>query len=199
MVTIHNLTKSYQDLHVLEGVNLTLKDGRIYCLMAPSGGGKTTLLRILMGLESADSGEIRGLEGRRLAAVFQEDRLCEAYTALDNVMMTAAPGVTRDMAREELRRLLPDESVERPVCTLSGGMKRRTAVCRAVLAFSHILIMDEPFTGLDGDTRQEVIRYIREKTVGKLVVLSTHQKEDAEALGGELIGLSSHEHLFDIG
>ncbi len=104
-------------------------------------------------------------------------------------MMTAAPHVTRDTARRELCRLLPEESVGRPVCTLSGGMKRRTAICRAILASGQILLMDEPFTGLDGDTRQEVIRYIKEKTEGKLVVLSTHQEEDVEALGGELIRL----------
>ena len=189
MVEIHDLTKSFQDLRVLEGINLTLEEGKTYCLMAPSGGGKTTLMRILMGLETADSGEIRGLEGKRLAVVFQEDRLCEAYTPLDNVMMTAAPHVTRDTARRELCRLLPEESVGRPVCTLSGGMKRRTAICRAILASGQILLVDEPFTGLDGDTRQEVIRYIKEKTEGKLVVLSTHQEEDVEALGGELIRL----------
>ncbi len=122
MVEIHDLTKSFQDLRVLEGINLTLEEGKTYCLMAPSGGGKTTLMRILMGLETADSGEIRGLEGKRLAVVFQEDRLCEAYTPLDNVMMTAAPHVTRDTARRELCRLLPEESVGRPVCTLSGPL-----------------------------------------------------------------------------
>jgi len=71
MVEIHDLTKSFHDLRVLEGINLTLEEGKTYCLMAPSGGGKTTLMRILMGLETADSGEIRGLEGKRLAVVFQ--------------------------------------------------------------------------------------------------------------------------------
>ena len=186
---ICNLRKSFGDLKVLKGISLILEEGKIYCLMGPSGSGKTTLFRILLGLEQADEGEIKGIQGKRFGAVFQEDRLCEAYSPLDNVMMTADRCMTRKEAQRELCRLLPKESVTRPVYTLSGGMKRRTAICRALLASWDILIMDEPFTGLDDGTRQEVIHYIHEKTAGKLVLLSTHQMEDVEALGAKLITL----------
>lgn len=179
---IRDLTKSFGDLQVLRGVNLCFQEGTTYCLMGPSGSGKTTLLRILLGLEKADGGTVEGAEGRRFGAVFQEDRLCEAYTPLENVMMTADSRLTKAEIREELCRLLPEESLSRPARTLSGGQKRRTAVCRAILAPCDILLMDEPFTGLDEDTRHEVIRYIREKTRGKMVILSTHQEEDVAAL-----------------
>ncbi len=132
---------------------------------------------------------MKGTEGKRFSAVFQENRLCEAYTPLENVLITAKRGVTAKEAKSELCRLLPEEAILRPVFTLSGGMKRRTAICRAVLACYDILLMDEPFTGLDEITKQEVICYIREKTEKKLVILSTHQEEDVEALGAKLIRL----------
>lgn len=188
-LAVRDLSKTFENLQVLQGVNLDFKDSGIYCLMGPSGTGKTTFLRILMGLEKADTGVIQGRDGKRFSAVFQEDRLCEAYTPLDNVMMAADRSVAREAAKRELCRILPEESISRPVYTLSGGMKRRTAVCRALLAPYDILVMDEPFAGLDGDTRGQVLRYVREKTEGKLVILSTHMEEDAAVLGAETVRL----------
>ena len=188
-LAVRDLSKTFENLQVLQGVNLDFKDSGIYCLMGPSGTGKTTFLRILMGLEKADTGVIQGWDGKRFSAVFQEDRLCEAYTPLDNVMMAADRSVAREAAKRELCRILPEESISRPVYTLSGGMKRRTAVCRALLAPYDILVMDEPFAGLDGDNRGQVLRYVREKTEGKLVILSTHMEEDAAVLGAETVRL----------
>ncbi len=188
-LVVRDLSKAFEDLQVLRGVDLTFGDSGIYCLMGSSGTGKTTFLRILMGLEKADCGVIEGVEGKRFSAVFQEDRLCEDRTPMENVMMVAERSVTREAAQRELCRILPEESIWRPVYTLSGGMKRRTAVCRALLASFDILLMDEPFTGLDEDTRTQVIRYVRERTQGKLVILSTHMEEDARELGAEVVRL----------
>ena len=84
----------------------------------------------------------------------------------------------------------PLDTLTRPVYTLSGGQKRRTAICRALLAPFDLLILDEPFTGLDEETRMDVIQYLKRKCVGKLVLLSTHQETDVEALGGIAIHLS---------
>ena len=186
-LTLHNISKSFDSLEVLCNNSLSLESGHIYCLMGPSGCGKTTLLRILMGLEQADHGSVEGLEQARVSAVFQEDRLCEAFTPVENVMMVTGKSLTEAQVRAELCRLLPKESLKRPVSTLSGGMKRRVAICRALLAPFDLLLMDEPFTGLDEDTRQNVILYIREKCDGKLVFLTTHQEPDVEALGGRLL------------
>ena len=186
---VNDLSKHYGTLSVLDHLSMELESGNIYCLMAPSGKGKTTFFRILMGLESADSGQITGLKNIRISAVFQEDRLCETFTPVDNVLLTADPTLTRNQVIAELQTLLPKDTLTRPVYTLSGGQKRRTAICRALLAPFDLLILDEPFTGLDEETRMEVIRYLKEKCVGKLVLLSTHQETDAEALGGIVIHL----------
>lgn len=125
----------------------------------------------------------------RFSAVFQEDRLCEAFTPIENVMMVTGRSIIQAQVRAELARLLPEESLSRYVATLSGGMKRRTAICRALLAPYDVLLMDEPFTGLDDDTRQTVISYILEKNAGRMALISTHQEEDVALLGAEQIRL----------
>ena len=160
-----------------------------------------------MGLEHADSGEIivqrktkeagqaadekvadwqenETLQNLCIGAVFQEDRLCEAFSAVENVLMTAASSMSRAEAERELRELLPQEALNRPVATLSGGQKRRVALCRALCAPSDLLILDEPFTGLDAGTRMEGIRYLQKKSAGKLTLLSTHQEDDIPTLNG---------------
>lgn len=188
LLIIRDLSKSFDGRPVLKQVSLELTAGQIYCLMGPSGSGKTTLLRILLGLEQADSGTISS--PFRFSAVFQENRLCESFSVLDNVMLAARTGLTRSQAARELTRLLPEESLLRPASTLSGGMKRRAAIARALFADADAVLMDEPFAGLDDATRQSVIAYIKEKTVGKLVVISTHQEEDLDLLNGTLITIS---------
>ena len=190
-ITIEHLYKSFGSLTVLEDVNLTLASGRAYCLMGASGSGKTTLLRILLGLEKADSGRIRIQPEQPLRAVFQEDRLCEAFTPLDNVMLAADRSLSRRQVYDELCRLLPEEAILRPASTLSGGMKRRVAIARALLAPSGGILMDEPFTGLDEDTKRLVMAYVKEKTAGKLLLAATHQEEDVAALGAERVRLVS--------
>lgn len=188
-LNINHLSKSYGDLEVLTDVNLTLRSGNIYCLMGPSGSGKTTFFRILLGLLKADSGHMEGPNGIKTAAVFQENRLCEEFTPIDNLTMVTAGSSkeTRKKAKEALLKLLPEESLSRPVSTLSGGMKRRVAIARALWITSDMIIMDEPFTGLDDDTKRTVIRRIMECSKNKLVIISTHQEEDAGLLNGILM------------
>ncbi len=188
---IKDLSKAFGNLEVLNQVSLTLPSGPIHCLMGPSGSGKTTFLRILLGLEQADSGTIEGLRGKRASAVFQEDRLCEAFSPVENVAMVLPGSVSRNRkgAYEELLSLLPEESLSRPVSTLSGGMKRRVAIVRALSAPSDMIVMDEPFTGLDEATKGSVIRYILNRSAGKLVIVSTHQEEDVGLLNGIMVRL----------
>ncbi|GLC79493.1 ATP-binding cassette domain-containing protein [Lacrimispora brassicae] len=188
---VNHLSKSFGTLNVFTQVNLSLHSGPIYCLMGSSGSGKTTFFRILLGLEQADSGSMAGMEGIRASAVFQENRLCESFTPVDNIVMVI-PGRSsrsRKQARDELLRLLPEEALSRPVSTLSGGMKRRVAIVRALSVPCDMILMDEPFTGLDENTKLTVIRYIKEKTRNKLVIISTHQEEDVSLLNGTLINL----------
>ena len=197
-IIIQNLSKSYEGRPVLSGLNMTFTSQSPCCLMSPSGSGKTTLFRILMGLETADSGSIhftddtgRTLPGRPgFSVVFQENRLCEAFTPLENVRMTAGRSLPPEQIRKEMALLLPEESLDRPVSTLSGGMKRRTALCRAILTPSSVLLMDEPFTGLDDAMRRQVIRYLLDRLAGRLLLLSTHSQEDVSLLGGKCLRLS---------
>ena len=188
---VNQLSKSFGTLNVFTQLNLSLHSGQVYCLMGSSGSGKTTFFRILLGLEEADSGSMEGLKGKRASAVFQENRLCESFTPVDNITMVI-PGRSsrsRKQAKEELLRLLPEEALSRPVSTLSGGMKRRVAIARALSIPCDMILMDEPFTGLDENTKRTVIQYIKEKTRGKLVIISTHQEEDVALLNGTLINL----------
>lgn len=189
---IEGLCKSYGTEVVLCGLDLSLETGKAYCLMAPSGSGKTTLFRILMGLEQADAGRIYcGDSGSmRIAAVFQEDRLLEGYTALENLRFVTGRRYANEELTMYLQRLLPEDALHKPVHEFSGGMKRRTAILRALLAPSDFLIMDEPFTGLDADTKQAAIDLIRELAAGKLLLFSTHNQEDAALLGAKIISLT---------
>ena len=98
-------------------------------------------------------------------------------------------GISGDEIRTAMCRLLPEECLNRPVSTLSGGMKRRTAILRALLTRSDLLLMDEPFTGLDEGTKDEVIKFLKEYRQDRFLLISTHQKEDVEKLGGILLTL----------
>lgn len=187
-ISVRGLSKAFGGLQVLDHMDAELRYGHTYCLMGASGSGKTTFLRILLGLEQADGGTVTdhtaGPKALPLVAVFQENRLCESFSALENIMLVTGKSLTRDEIYKEACRLLPEESVSRPVCSLSGGMKRRVAILRALLAPSRGILMDEPFTGLDEENRKLVIAYIREKSAGKLLVVATHQEEDVAALDG---------------
>lgn len=194
-ITVSNLSKSYDGRTVFSDVTLSFLSGEISCLMGPSGAGKTTLFRILLGLERPDGGAVSGTDGLRFSAVFQEDRLCEAFSPLENVLMVfpKAAKEVREAAKNDLCKLLPEESIYRPVATLSGGMKRRVAICRALAVPFDAVLMDEPFTGLDEATKKHVIAFVKEKTAGRLAVISTHQEEDVPLLGGRLIHFSADE------
>ena len=189
-LTLENLQKSYGSLPVLDHCSFSFSSGRIYCLMGPSGSGKTTLFRILMGLEPADGGSIRfEPSSPEFSAVFQEDRLCETFSPVENLRFVLGKSVSREDIRRELSLLLPEESLSRPVFTLSGGMKRRTAICRAMTAHSDLIIMDEPFTGLDEATKRQAVEYIKSRQHGRLLLISTHQEEDVKLLGGVRVDL----------
>ena len=172
---ICDLCKQFDGVAVLDHVSMELESGHIYCLTAPSGKGKTTLFRILMGLETADSGRLF-MERVPIGAVFQEDRLCETFSAVDNVLMTSPSSMSRAEVRRELMELLPEEVLDRPAATLSGGQKRRVAICRALCALSELLILDEPITGLDPSAIQDFYHLIKKlnKEDGITIIMVSH-------------------------
>lgn len=180
------ISKSYGELAVLSHFSLFVPPSGRCCLMSPSGSGKTTLFRILLGLETPDSGKIS--VPSRIGTVFQENRLIERLSPVENVRLVLPPSPKAECLGSisaALSEILPVSSLSRPVYTLSGGMKRRCAVARAVLFPSDALIMDEPFAGLDGETKRQVISFILKRQKNRPLLLSTHSREDAALLGAE--------------
>lgn len=180
-ITISQLTKSFGDNVVLDNFNTSIPLGQVTLLSAPSGRGKTTLLRILMGLETADSGHILGLDGLKLSVVFQEDRLCKNLSALSNIKLVS-PQLKNETIIEALNKIGLEGFAHCPVSELSGGMRRRVAILRALMADYDILILDEPFKGLDMETKELVMSDVKQRSEGKTVIIVTHDPSEATTL-----------------
>ena len=180
------LEKSFDGKRVLDGLTLHVAAGEAVCLMAPSGAGKTTLINILLGLLPADEGNVEGLKGVSIGAVFQEDRLIEDMDAADNILMTNRR-VSREDAERELRLMGLEGCAGQPVSSLSGGMRRRVCLLRALMSESGALILDEPFTGLDERTRTETIARVRALRAGRTTLLVTHDPEAARLMEARVI------------
>ena len=208
-VRIAHIDKSFGKLAVLRDFCMTMEKGQRYLLMAPSGAGKTTLLRILTGLDTADGGTITGMP-LHAGMAFQEDRLCEEYDAVCNIMLGMRRGGIKDkenggqdMKREQLADyvrkeasvILPEECLTKPVKELSGGMRRRVALLRAVLSASDLLILDEPFAGLDEENRVRSAAYLLEHLGGRTLVVTTHREDDVKLLHGVKVTLVFSESL----
>lgn len=172
---IKNLSHRFGDKVIFENFSLSLRDGGLYGLTAPSGRGKTTLLRILMGLLTPDAGTIP--QGVRYSAVFQTDRLLPGKSPVEQLLFVHGGKKDREAAARFLSGLLPENSLTQPVGELSGGMQRRVAIARALWAESDAVLMDEPFTGLDETTLRQTADFILARRQGRTLLLSTHQKE----------------------
>ena len=180
---IQHLCKSFDGKMVLDHASLTLESGGTACLMAPSGRGKTTLLRCIAGLEAPDSGQITDLP-ERIAYVFQEDRLCDGFSAVDNIRLVTGKALGEGEIRRHLEELGLAGSLDQPVRELSGGMRRRVVISRAVCFGAGLLLLDEPFKGLDDEARQQTADYILRHRGAAAILCVTHDREDAAALGG---------------
>ncbi len=180
-IDLENICKSYGSLNVLKDFNLEIEEDHSYVITGESGSGKTTLIRILLSLEEPDSGRVHFMGDYKYpylnaGVVFQENRLCEDFSAVQNVVMVNSKNSVK-VARQELLRLLPEDSIDKPVSQLSGGMKRRVAIVRACSIPTDMLILDEPFTGLDSENRKKAIEYIREKQGRNPLLITSHDME----------------------
>ena len=192
-IRVSHVVKSFDDLSVLRDYSLTMENGKRYLLMAPSGTGKTTFLRILTGLDDADSGEVIGMPAHT-GMVFQEDRLCEEYDAICNIMLGMRKGAV-EYVRSEAAKILPEDCLTKPVKELSGGMRRRVALLRAVLSDLELLILDEPFAGLDEENRVRSAEYLLDRLAGRTLLVTTHREDDVELLQGMKVTLVFSESL----
>lgn len=187
MIKAVDIRKAFGENVVLDGFSHEFSDGKVTAVLGKSGCGKSTLLNLLMGLDSPNSGEVIRPKGSRISAVFQEDRLCENLTASANIRLVTGKRYSKEKIASELAAVGLDGCENKPVRTLSGGMKRRTALLRALLAEYEALFLDEPFKGLDPDTKQLVMNYCKEKTAGKTVILVTHDMDECKFLADEII------------
>jgi NitT/TauT family transport system ATP-binding protein len=200
-IVLHQLSFAYGETPVFKLLNLRFAEGEIYGLTGRSGLGKTTLLRLLAGLEKPQSGEIQGLEGKRVALLFQEDRLCLNLNALTNVRMVMPEAKDHQMRveqEESIRRTLLElglqDQLHQPVRNFSGGMRRRVALARALLAETELLLLDEPFQGLDPESRASAIEAIKKLRGGRSCLVVSHDEDDYTALGAKVIYLEDAQN-----
>lgn len=185
-IVADRLSKRFSDNQVLENFSAIIREKQTTCIMGPSGCGKTTLMFILMGLMAPDAGTVMGVPESR-SAVFQEDRLCEEFSATANVRMVCGKSTGERTIHAHLTELGLGDSLHIPVSKLSGGMRRRVALVRAVLASGTMLFLDEPFKGLDDKLKEFVISYVKRHAPDKTILLITHDEDEALKMGGNMI------------
>ncbi len=185
MLELKHITHAYGDSRVLWDFSLTLAPGERLALMGPSGVGKTTALRIALGLLKPDSGTAEN-RFRKTAAVFQEPRLLPWRTAAENVNLVLSDDpATMALARDWLTGLGLGEAGDKYPRELSGGMQQRVSLARALAAEGDLLVLDEPFKALDRQLRQQVMARVGE--TGGAILLVTHDEEEAQALGCQIV------------
>lgn len=206
-IQLEGVTKAYDDAGALNGIDLDIKPGEIVCLLGPSGCGKTTLLRVISGIERPSSGrvlinerEVAGPnrfvppENRGVGLMFQDFALFPHLTVLDNVAF-GLKALARDESLKAARAILDrvgllDMANSYP-SVLSGGQQQRVALARAIVPRPAVMLMDEPFSGLDVQLREamqeETLALLRETRATSLIV--THHPEEAMRMGDRIVVL----------
>jgi polar amino acid transport system ATP-binding protein len=207
MLELKNISKQFGQKKIFDHFNLTIEDGKILSLVGPSGGGKTTLLRMLAGLEKIDSGEIiyngevvpiDHLETLNLLGfVFQDFQLFPHLSVLDNLTLSPVKtmGMTKEAAKEKavtlLQRLGLGEHADAYPYSLSGGQKQRVALARAMMIDPQIIGYDEPTSALDPELRQEVEKLIlQNREAGMTQIVVTHDLQFAETISDHILKIN---------
>ena len=182
MIKLENICKSYDEKTVLDNIMAEFPDDSITCIMGESGAGKTTLVRIIAGLENADRGTVSG--AGVVSFDFQEDRLINDISGHDKKTM-------RKIINENLAEVLKDYPSDKSTGTYSGGMKRRVCLVRAMMKKSDTVILDEPFSGMDEETKILAAEYIKKHRDGRICIVVTHEKSDSGLLDGGIYLLTT--------
>lgn len=177
MIEIKNLSFSFGDKVIFDDFSLKIPDKSVTAITGKSGCGKTTLINLICGLLKADKGEIVS-KAEKYAVVFQEDRLLPWYTVKENIS-TVSDGETADLW---LKKVGLSDSADLYPSQMSGGMKRRTALARALAYGGEVLILDEAFNGVDEETKTILIDIIREQATEKAVILISHNSDEIQRL-----------------
>ena len=207
MLELKNISKQFGQHKIFDKYNLTVEEGKILAIVGPSGGGKTTLLRMLAGLEKIDSGqviyddEVIAIEhlGHRnlLGFVFQDFQLFPHLTVLDNLILSPikSMNVSKEeaiqKARDLLKRLGLEEHENAYPYSLSGGQKQRVALARAMMVNPKIIGYDEPTSALDPELRQEVEKLIlQNQKLGITQIVVTHDMQFAQNISDEIVKIN---------
>lgn len=189
MIILEHISTGYtQGLDVLQDISFKIEDRGAYALMGPSGAGKTTLLRLLCGLIKPNAGFIDGLQGKRVVLQFQEDRLLSWCSVLQNVLL-AMPDPDHEEAKCILHALEIDDFSAYPP-SFSGGMKRRVSLARAIAFRAEILLLDEPFGGIDAALKERISPCVRQ--AAPLIVFSTHDPAEVKLLDAQIITIQEN-------
>ncbi len=188
MMEVKNICKSFDEKKVLKNVSFSIPKTGILAIVGKSGIGKTTLLRIVAGLETADSGTIES-NSVKIAYKFQEPRLFPWLTALENVTAVIEPNACSEIAHSYLssvglsdaEKLYPDQ--------LSGGMQQRVSLARALAYEADLLLLDEPFSAVDDETKKELLSLVKHYSQNHAVILVTHDADEIKALNASVITL----------
>lgn len=188
MIELLNVNFAYGDLQILKDFSLTVNDGECVQLCGTSGSGKTTVARLILSLETAQSGNV--IAPQKISTVFQEDRLLDNLDVQTNIRLA----ITKDMfpvADNLLKEFNLYDVRHKKISALSGGMKRRVAIIRAVLFGGDALILDEAFNGLDSENKKIAAEIIKREFLqkNKPVLLITHINEDALLLNANTINI----------
>ena len=175
MIKLENITLKYGENTIIENASYEFKDGLKYGIVGASGIGKTTLLRLILGLVSANSGTVINSHTSQ-SVIFQDPRLYPWLTALDNVMLV---NNDENKARALLSDLLIiDNDQTKYPDELSGGMKQRVSIARALNYDAELFLLDEPFKGLDEEMKADIRNYVFKRLESKTVITVTHDKDD---------------------
>lgn len=181
-IIIKSLSKSYDGKTVFNNLNINIPLEGITLLTGESGKGKTTLLRIIAGLETADSGEISNTP-EKISFMFQEDRLIEWLSAEDNISIVS----DKEKADKYLKEVELYNDKDKIAKELSGGMKRRVALARALAFDSNLVILDEAFKGMDTTLKQKMMDLVIKESKKRPFIIVVHEPEEASYLSKKII------------
>lgn len=185
MIRFNNVSKSFEGNKVIENLSIEFPSNGTVCLFGKSGIGKSTILNLISGLMKPDSGEILGIANEKISYVFQDDRLVEWLSVLENVAIVVKSKQKCEknkFAEKWLKKFDLLEYADKIPNELSGGMKRKLAIARALAFSGDVILLDEPFKGLDKNSKKKVAEIILSNAKGKLIILVSHESNEIDMM-----------------
>lgn len=197
MIRLKNISKSYDSLHLLKNFNLEFHNNEVTCLLGPSGCGKSTILKILSTLDTHYEGIVEGIKNKNISFVFQEERLLPWLTVKDNLLYVLDGKLPAEQISDHVMHFIKKVGLEgfedSYPSALSGGMKQRVSLARAFATPHDILLLDEPFQGIDDALKEQLMTLLEDllSSEQKIVIMVTHDISEARRLASRIIHLGN--------